>query len=144
MKSIDKYSRQRVEMIDNSIIVEFVKIQEGLLNSLFREHPVFLNNPVLLNAPHQLELSIQDEKWIAKKHGAGVEFVRKIPFPQIVVDAHNFIEKKNFIDAHRLHQFLESLGYEITFEQAENFLQQKNEMGALKKSMSSGYEIVFK
>lgn len=93
-----------------------------------------------MGTPFKVELSVDGQMWDGLRHGVGVMFRRRSPEPNLVVDVHVDIENPNRLDAWRLQQYVESIGGELTFTEAEAALRNGMEAGVLIALGDGGYE----
>jgi hypothetical protein len=126
------------EIID---LVSFTNLQQRLLKSLRLAHPNYFANRLLIGVPHKFELPLEHEEWLVFRHGVGFRFVRQMPAPNLVVDAHVDIDNTDRIDAWRLLQFAESSGSTIELEEIKELIQKELNTGVLIQRGDGSYAI---
>jgi len=127
-------------MVEPSVFVAIVKLQRRLLTGVFLLHPKFAGARWLVDSPFKAELRLDSELWEVTRHGVGLEFKRREPAPNVVVDVHVGIDNPNLLNAWRLQQFVESSGGKLGFDEAEAMLQNSAHSGVLVRR-SNGYEL---
>jgi hypothetical protein len=121
--------------------IEFLQLQRSLFAAYEKVHPHATNNNWLIGVPSSTMIKIDSGEWEAIKHGGGVRFKRINPAPHIVVDAHNYFGLHKRIDALRWHEFMESKGFQSSYESALQQLENAVDRGVLFKTDHSGYSI---
>ena len=126
------------EIID---LVFFEGLQQRLLKSLRLAHPDYFVSSLLIGVPYKFELPLEGEVWLVFRHGVGFRFVRQVPTPNLVVDAHVDIGNAGRIDAWRLLQFAESSGSTIALEEVKELIQKWLNTGVLLQRGDGSYAI---
>ena len=88
----------------------FVEQQFSLISELRKTYPELVNDIFLLNVPKRGSLTVSDEHWDYTKHGAGIRFVRGRPLPNLVIDAHDKLDRATHFDSYRICEYIESNG----------------------------------
>jgi hypothetical protein len=125
-------------MLQNSI-QEIVELQMRLHSAYETRNPAIKGNKWMVGLPAKTTLDLDQEIWIASKHGAGIRYVRSSPSPHLVIDSHDYPESTRRVDALRLQEFLHSKNVPMSFEEIESQLEIIAKTGALVPAEARGY-----
>lgn len=99
-----------MQAIDSANLKLFVEQQFSLINELRKTYPELGNDKFLFSLPKQGGLTVSEEYWDYTKHGAGIRFIRRRPLPNIVIDAHEKLDRATHFDSYRISEYVESNG----------------------------------
>lgn len=122
-------------------INEMIQLQNSLLTVFKRNYPEVKDNNLLLDCPRRGEIDIHGQEWLFKKHGKGLEFIRKKPLPELVVNMHNYFSEPNVLDEWRLEQYLESKSVPYSKIDLSNCLNELTLASVLKKISEQQYKL---
>ena len=128
-------------MLEEQILHDVVFLQRNLINRYIELNPEAIENQWLIGIGRKKDFYMGQELWRAEVHGAGLMFTRLDPGPHLVVDMHKKINDPDRLDAWRIQQFVESMGKEINFQEAELHLKKLVKLGILVWSKEMDYRI---
>jgi hypothetical protein len=128
-------------MFEEKILHDVALLQRNLINRYLELNSEAIDNKWLIGIDRKNNFHMGQELWEAAVHGAGLMFTRLQPEPHLVVDMHKKINDPDRLDAWRIQQFIESMGKEIDFQEAEMHLKKLVSQGVLVWSREMDYRI---
>jgi hypothetical protein len=131
--SINSYSNAAIIKQVKEHLNEFVVLQ-GLLLALFKaKYHQAKDWENLLDFPRRGDIDVDNTKWTFYLHGCGLLFKSQ---EGIIIDAHDYVDNPEVIDAWRIFQYLESMGLvaegEVNFKDIKTALSELASQGFLK------------
>lgn len=123
-------------------IKEIVQLQEDLMFEFKRAYPEVYDYDLLLDFPKKGILHIKKQKWIFNKHGCGLNFTRKNPLPEVIVDIHNYLSEPKVIDKWRVELYLNSINISYSDNDIEECLNEMVSTNYLEMLSSQKYKLI--
>jgi hypothetical protein len=104
------------------LIRKLVVLQGKLLEAFKSAYPKAQDWQWLFHFPSTGEVSVDQEQWKFRKHGAGIAFTSR---SGVVVDLHDGLPDTSLVDAWRLLLYLESIKFMKDSDQAQQDLEKQ-------------------